>query len=236
MAGFLLAVTLALILPLATGVVAARRLGTRRPVLLGAATFIAFQMLTRIPLLQLFLPHFIEYTLFQFTQPLLYLLFLSLTAGLFEEIGRYLVMRRWLKDAPVSHAIAFGIGHGGIEAILLVGINLLAIALTGAVPIAGNDLMFLSAGAERVIAMIFHICLSVMVWRSLKQGKGWLILAILLHTLFNLLAGILAMNQVPVLVIELTLGLVTLLLLTFTVWSRRRDRVREVHHESTHYQ
>lgn len=231
MAGFLLAVTLALVLPLAAGFLAARRLGTWRPVLLGAATFLVFQMLTRIPILQLVLPQFVDYTLFQFTQPLLYLLFLALTAGLFEEIGRRLVMGWWLKDAPVAHAVAFGIGHGGIEAILLVGINLLAIALTGAVPIAGNDLMFLPAGAERVIAMVFHICLSVMVWRSLKRGRGWLVLAIGLHTLFNLLAGILALNQVPVFYIELALALVTLLLLIFTVWSLRRDRVREVHHE-----
>ena len=50
------------------------------------------------------------------------LLVLSLTAGLFVETARWLMLRRF---APAArgwrNAVMFGAGHGGIEAILLVG-------------------------------------------------------------------------------------------------------------------
>jgi uncharacterized membrane protein YhfC len=59
----------------------------------------------------------------------------GLSAGLFEEVARWLVLRYWLKQARGwPEALQFGAGHGGIEAILLgllVVVNLVAMfALT----------------------------------------------------------------------------------------------------------
>ena len=45
-----------------------------------------------------------------------YALFLGFTAGLFEEVGRYLAFTTILKKRlDWKNAVAFGIGHGGIE-------------------------------------------------------------------------------------------------------------------------
>ena len=46
--------------------------------------------------------------------------FLGLSAGIFEELARYLVLRWWAKDAHSwRNGILFGAGHGGAEAIIL---------------------------------------------------------------------------------------------------------------------
>jgi len=47
-------------------------------------------------------------------------IFLGLSAGIFEETARYLVLRFWARDARSwRKAILFGAGHGGAEAIIL---------------------------------------------------------------------------------------------------------------------
>jgi uncharacterized membrane protein YhfC len=53
--------------------------------------------------------------------------FLGLSAGLFEELFRYGIYRWWLKDARSwKRAVLAGAGHGGVEAIILGGLALLA--------------------------------------------------------------------------------------------------------------
>lgn len=232
MAGYVFALVATLILPLAAAGMLARRLKTARPVLLGAATFFVFQMLLRIPLLQWVLPQSVHYVLFQATQPMVHLLLLSGTAGIFEEVGRYLVMRRFMKDAPAAHAVGFGVGHGGIEAVLLVGLQLAFLGVASPSMIPGMGASFFAAGVERIFAMGFHICLSVMVWRSLRDRRPlFLLLAILLHTLLNAMALYLVLLQVSVLVIEGAIALFTLMLLFFTLrFLRRIEKQGGTHH------
>ncbi len=46
--------------------------------------------------------------------------FLGLSAGIFEELARYLVLRHWAKEARSWRTgVLFGAGHGGAEAIIL---------------------------------------------------------------------------------------------------------------------
>ncbi len=54
---------------------------------------------------------------------LLYALYGGLMAGLFEETGRFLAFRTVLKKRQGNdrNALMYGAGHGGIEAILLLG-------------------------------------------------------------------------------------------------------------------
>lgn len=225
MGGYIFALIAALGLPLFGMILMTRRIKTVRPVLLGAATFVVFQGFLRIPLLQLVLPLSTEYLLFQVTQPMLFMIFLSLSAGIFEEVGRYLMMKLFMKEAPLSHGIAFGIGHGGIEAILIVGINLIGVAVSGAVAIGpATGGLFAAGGFERISAMVFHVCLSVMVWRSLSEKRLTLLpLAILFHTLFNVLAGYLSILGVTVVLIETALALVATLFLIYTVAIIRKN-------------
>ena len=96
-------------------------------ILVGVITFLIFQVFTRIYILQVILPSQVWYILFTYQYPILYVFLLSLSAGLFEEIGRYITMKYLLKSMTIKDAIVFGIGHGGIESILLVGVSLLMI-------------------------------------------------------------------------------------------------------------
>lgn len=52
----------------------------------------------------------------------------GLTAGVFEETGRFVAFKLMKKHDSRETAVTYGIGHGGIEAILLVGVNMLIYA------------------------------------------------------------------------------------------------------------
>lgn len=178
---------------------------------IGAGIFILFQVATRIPVISV-----IEVLVGQQirSSPWLlagWLMLLSFTAGLFEETGRY-VGYRWMmgrdeKTWPM--AVMYGLGHGGIEAILLVGLsNLVGFAIllfypavqrilpaevSGAlvqqvaVLSAYPDWFPLLAAWERLWTLPVHVALSVVVLQVFRRANiRWLWLAILLHTAVNL--------------------------------------------------
>jgi len=92
------------------------------PLLGGVLAFFISQEIIRLPIVQLLLP-----TLPWF-QSLMkvswaYFLFMSFTAGLVEEPARYIVFSILKQRRSFTDGLSYGIGHGGIEAILLVGIT-----------------------------------------------------------------------------------------------------------------
>lgn len=62
------------------------------------------------------------------TSVVLSTLYGGLTAGVFEETGRFVAFKLMKKHDSRETAVTYGIGHGGIEAILLVGVNMLVYA------------------------------------------------------------------------------------------------------------
>lgn len=184
-------------------------------VLVGALTFFISQIVLRMPLLQLLQGQ----SWYAVIGKNLWInsLFLSLTAGIFEETGRFLSFRFLLnKRLEWKNGVAFGIGHGGIEAVMLTGltyINNLIFSLminSGAFEqISGtlspgtseyivnalsgtSPVMFLFGGVERVFAIISHIAFSIMVLYGVKNKRGiYILYAILAHTLLNIFAVIL---------------------------------------------
>ncbi len=141
----------------------------------------------------------------------LYGLYGGLAAGLFEETGRFVAFRFFLKKhtAPAT-ALAYGAGHGGAEAVLVVGVtmvnNLLLLSMlqSGAITdpavlsaaqavAAAPAGMFLWAALERVAAVALHVCNSVLVFVAVRQpGKGRLFcVAVLAHAAVDFLAVVL---------------------------------------------
>lgn len=55
--------------------------------------------------------------------------FPSLTAGVFEEGARWLAFRFAVKDHRLENGLMYGAGHGGVESMLLVGLNVLGTAI-----------------------------------------------------------------------------------------------------------
>ena len=90
--------------------------------LLGAAGFFVFQMIIRMPILSVLslIPGFMSFVTNHY---LLYCLVLAFTAALFEVAGRYIVAKLMCKDLTAVKSFSAGLGHGSIEAILVVGMT-----------------------------------------------------------------------------------------------------------------
>lgn len=100
--------------------------------LLGAAGFFVTQILIRLPILTV-LQSQSWFAVFAQNNPFIYAFGLAFTAGLFELAGRYAVAKLMEKKLTWKRSLAAGLGHGGIEAILLIGMtyvnNLIYIAM-----------------------------------------------------------------------------------------------------------
>ena len=90
--------------------------------LLGAAGFFVTQMLIRIPILTV-LQTQPWFTAFASNTPFVYAFSLAFTAGLFELVGRFVVAKLMVKNLTFRRSLAAGLGHGGIEAIVLIGLT-----------------------------------------------------------------------------------------------------------------
>jgi len=160
-------------------------------------------------------------------------LVVGLSAGVCEEGARYLVLRFWRREARSwTQGVAFGAGHGGVEAILLglmVAVNFVTMVVLRGMSLeelglSGEILeqaqvqvdafwaipwyLPLLGGLERVFAVTIQIALSLLVMRALThRNAGWLLAAIGGHTLVDGVAVFLAGVGWPPLALE---GLVLL--------------------------
>ncbi len=168
-----------------------RKKGTGKAFLFGMLAFTISQFVIRIPILTLLLPQYAWFTILAM-QPWKYGIFLGLTAGVMEEGARWIAIRFFLKDKTnIEHGLAFGLGHGGIEAMVLVGINLVVSLIM--IIVGQGDLlpatpfMAFLAGYERLFTIGFHIGASLLVMYGIRVGKEirYVIAAIILHTVMD---------------------------------------------------
>jgi len=177
----------------------------------GAVTFLLFALVLKvIPLYPLMwadnaVSHTVNNT------PWLLALVGALSAGIFEETGRFLAFRTVLKKYSEKRtALDYGIGHGGIELLYAAFVTLSYVAIgimvnqNGLDSLLGNTPAFLkdtftatleskaSIGfemlplgvMERAGALMIHLAFSVMVFRAVHDKKSrWMYpAAILLHS------------------------------------------------------
>ena len=148
--------------------------------LLGMICFVLSQLCLRLPLLKLLNNNLWIYS-FQSLYPLIYGSLLTLSAGLFEEGGRFIFRDKILKENnSKSDAIIFGLGHGLIEVIFVIILSFNNLNL-----LTSSDI-FLGL-YERLLAVIFHIGMTVLIWLGFNRMKKYryLILAIFLHGFFD---------------------------------------------------
>jgi uncharacterized membrane protein YhfC len=140
---------------------------------------------------------------------------LGLLAGIFEETARYILFKYIMKNSREwKDSITIGLGHGGIEAILLGIISITTLvqmiamkdgtALSAlGLPADQLDLVKTQVAAywaqsaitplfgflERISAISLHIGLSVLVMYSIISGqRKWFWFALLYHALVDALA------------------------------------------------
>jgi uncharacterized membrane protein YhfC len=173
----------------------------------------------------------------------------GLSAGVFEEGARYLILRFWRRDARRwREGVAFGVGHGGIES-LLVGLLVLQ-GLVTAIAMRGQDLSALDlppealaqaeaqlaafwatpwylpflGGLERLFALILHVTWAVLVLQALTRGNLlWLGVAVLGHALVDAAAVFLSGIGWPLWALELVIALCAAVGLWVTLRLRSTD-------------
>ncbi len=187
--------------------------------LLGTAGFFVTQLVIRQAILTAISK---EQWFLDFSQNHLfaYAFSLAFTAGLFELVGRFAVAKILQKKLTYKRSLAAGLGHGGIEAIFIIGMayvnNLIYIAMInsgtlfslvapGADPevqaqldavvaslLSTPSYLFLLAGFERLLTMVAQTAMSMLVCWGLKSGKTakCVLLCLALHTFIDLTAGI----------------------------------------------
>jgi uncharacterized membrane protein YhfC len=223
--GDIFTIFVSLVLPIFAAVwLAVKRKGYLVPVLLGAATFTLFQILTRIPIVAVVLPKTMWFTMLSQTHPFLYALFMGGTAALFEEGGRWIVMKRFMRRKHrVADGIAFGVGHGGIEAVFFAGIGtLVQLIINGA---SETPSLTFAGGVERISAMTAHIAWSVMVLKSVSEKKPvWLLVAFLLHAAVDAAVVVLGTAGVSVLLIETVIGAFALVMLRYIIFEYNKAK------------
>lgn len=183
----------------------------------------------------------------------LYGLYGGLAAGVFEETGRFVAMKFLMKKKlNPQNALMYGAGHGGIEAIILVGItyinNLVLSAminsgaisaltgtidqsvLTDSVPLLATtpSLIFLLGGVERLIAITIHISLSVLVYRAVTENKKRYLypVAITIHAFIDFIA-VVTSRKLPVIGVELVM-LVCVIILAIYARYLYKDAVSNI--------
>ncbi len=217
---------------------------------IGAATFIIFALVLEQCLHVVMIKQFGE----ALTGNLLVkAVYGGLAAGVFEELGRFTSMNLFKKkELNKLNALMYGVGHGGIEAIIIVGLTSISNLITSIMINTGSfepmlaslddevkaqtlkqvsllwttsSLDFYLAGVERVVAISFHICLSYIVYRAVKNKKvQLLVLAIVLHAGLDFITVLLA-GYVSSLVLELVLLVLVAIIavLVFKIYSNDRE-------------
>ena len=162
-----------------------------------------------------------------------FVLYGIIMAGVFEECGRYIVLKFIMKkNRTRENAILYGIGHGGIEVLAVVlptMILYLAIAVLFSAGNIGNALSSLNITeetaavafptvqaaaafdygmmainvAERLLAMLLHIGLTVIVYYGVCNAKkAFLPEAIILHMLADTFPALYQRGIVPLWTVE----------------------------------
>jgi uncharacterized membrane protein YhfC len=170
----------------------------------------------------------------------LYGLYGGAAAAVFEETGRIITMKFIMKkNLNRENALMYGVGHGGIEAILVVGMAQISNIIT-AFMINGNQMdavlgvldetqkaatveslsalwttpsyQFFMSGIERISAIILHISLSILVYAGIKQGKKKIVLAAFAAHFLVDFVTVVAADKLPIVAVEIMIFLMSALL------------------------
>ncbi|MDD2555252.1 MAG: YhfC family glutamic-type intramembrane protease [Syntrophaceticus sp.] len=179
---------------------------------LGFLCFIIAQPLLRFPLLE-WLNQNPDFTLAYMMNPPLIGVLIALSAGIFEETFRFLFKLLLMKPdrCAISQPILFGLGHGIAEAcvVLLPAVSIFSI----------SSLALL----ERLLAVIFHVTVTIVVWNGFQGNKKvlYLLLAILLHGMMDALIPIISSFTTSLIIFEGAFLIVDIFMVIYAFHSRK---------------
>lgn len=217
---------------------------------IGAVTFIIFALILEGILHRIMISIFGDTLL---TNTAFMAIYGGIAAGVFEETGRLVAMKTVMKKyLTKENALMYGAGHGGVEAIIIVGLTYLSNLVTSLMINAGTmeamlvgldesmkaqtietlsvlattpTIDFYMAGVERIFAITLHICLSYLVYLAVKNRKyGYYGLAILIHACVDGMTVALA-KVIPLYGLEMVLIVVAFILACFIYRAYQKEPV-----------
>lgn len=189
-----------------------------KALLLGAVLFVVFVFLLERTMHRLVLGNDLSKSAL-YQNPLLYMLYAAFAAGIFEEVARLLGFKfliRVRENEGRDTGISYGLGHGGVEAILIGGLTMIGSLVVSIMLNSGaiNSItaamnsqqlatfnaslsalgqtasyVFLISGIERVASLLLQVSLSLFVLKAVSERKWqYFGLAILLHAAVDFVA------------------------------------------------
>ena len=194
---------------------------------LGVLCFLATQVFTRVPLLG-WLQREPGFLVWAIPNALLSGVVIALSAGVFEETGRFAIRALLLKAAPtgISEPVIFGLGHGICEAVWI-------FLLSWSVMRTLDPSQFFLPIVERLLAITIHVGLSVMIWNGFQVNKRlrYLVLAILAHGLIDAAIPVAGSLGVSAFALEGLFAVAAVGLLIYVFYSRKYYRKEDTHEE-----
>ncbi|MEW9676362.1 YhfC family intramembrane metalloprotease [Lentibacillus sp. L22] len=227
-----------------------------KPILIGLLVFIVFSQILE-KLLHQYVFGVNPYTQEWLTNPYLYALYGCLAAGIFEEVGRYIGFRYFLKNyRDWKDGIAYGIGHGGVEAFFIGGLASISLIINAYMVNSGTldtliqtnsgsvaeglqagkeqlvntpAYVYLFTGLERIFAFTHHLGFSLLVLYGVKSQKmKYLLYAILAHAAVDFVATLYQKIHFNIFIVESFNCIVAILAVVFIVKSRSLFTNREI--------
>lgn len=179
--------------------------------ILGFLCFFISQILLRIPVLTNYVYKNINFTIYQIKNPLLTGIIIAISAGVFEEIFRFLFRKYLIKNSfSIVEPILFGLGHSLMEIIYIFKPVIISYGFGVIGPLAI---------IERIIATIFHIEMSIVIWNGFLRNKKYLFLitAIFLHSLTDSIIPVGIYFRLGVIYIEIIFAVLVILIGIFSI-------------------
>lgn len=161
--------------------------GKWKLLLFGALTYILFQIALFLPVVSLIAnePSVKAWISGHYA---LYIILLSLAGAALGELFRYLIIKVFLAhDTSNMDAVAFGLGYGGFETALTVGMNVIISLLASAYIVkAGASMAMLAEGVGQLCLLVMQIGWSLLIMQALRtKKKKFLWICIGLESFFN---------------------------------------------------
>ncbi|MHC1719484.1 MAG: YhfC family intramembrane metalloprotease [Clostridiaceae bacterium] len=208
-------------------------------IIVGAAMFVIFALILERSMHIYFLKTNFEISMI-LENPWIFGLYGGLAAGIFEEFGRFFGYKLLLKGRTAwKDGVAYGIGHGGIEAILVGGLSaaqslyLSYLINMGSLPAALEQIrgiltvtepyLFMVSGIERMFALALQIALSILVLYAVRTKKlRYLFYAVIIHAAIDFPAALFQKGIISnVWTIEAALAVIAAISLFFIVRSQK---------------
>ena len=263
----LLTAVLGIALPLITAIIWCKK--KHEPfttVLIGAATFLLFAIVIEKPLQAMVISLDSPVSQFVNARPVLWGIIVGFFPGVFEETGRFVAFKTVLRKRKQRETgLSHGIGHGGFEALFILGITYIEYFVFAIMLNQGSfvELMIepvkdtltpdvvkqitgiveqittFSAATmgvalvDRLIAVLYHIGASIMVFYAVKDKKKWWLypLAIVIHTVID---GFLGLQLAGVFELSNTVNEIVFAVVAFAVFFAaffllyKKDKPKEV--------